>query len=634
MIREKKEQILKYVCGTAHLLLAFMGACGFCHVLGLAGFERSSYTVFDVLIMAAVWKLLDWTWEDLGAVRDKRMRKRRIRFAAVFSFLFSMAMIMGYQLQNTGMTAAGFRGKKLILLHAACLTAAVFPAGNYLFRCAERIAAGRKGAERKQLRPAAVFGVSAAVIFLCLIPVWLAYYPIVMSYDFHRQVNEAAKGFEWFYPYQPIAHTWLIWFFLRVGEFLGSSQKGMACMALFQMLLYSLVTAYASVTVYRAAKRRWPMILTVLFFALFPFNTVLVVCTTKDTIFSVLFLLFFLLFVERSFLSAGRKRIVVNVLMVLAGCLMVQFRNNAIYAVAAFAVLFFLLAPGKEKLEVLLLAVLLVVGGKAAQSVILRAIGTQIGASEVDMYCVPIQQMACVGYRQGDNLAPETAELLNSYLPADIWQDYNPSIADPVKNSGKIDSGRFTNEKKQLLRDWITIGRSYPNEYLDAFLELTRGYWFPDDVSWAENLGYGVEERMGAVFTYNSSEIENVGSIEHETKFPWLERQLEKIVSGNSFYDWPVISLFFKSAFYTWGLFFAMLAYLYLGQKRQFLVGLFPLLYFATMLFGPVVWIRYVLPMMSVLPVMLALLCWKEDGERETARNVLPFWEKEDIIAG
>ena len=116
----------------------------------------------------------------------------------------------------------------------------------------------------------AVFGVAAAAILLCLIPVWLAYYPIIMSYDFHRQVNEAYKGLAWFYPLQPIAHTWIIWLFLQIGAALGSYETGMACMAVFQMALYAAVMGYAVTMIWRLAAKKWLVIISAAFFALFP----------------------------------------------------------------------------------------------------------------------------------------------------------------------------------------------------------------------------------------------------------------------------------------------------------------------------------------------------------------------------
>lgn len=591
---------------TGKAALAFLGTYGLCYIGSQAGFRNASYTVLVVLAVLTVWKLLDETEKELAKIEDKKAKRRRIIFAATVSFLFSLSMVMGWQLQKNGMTECGFKGKGLILIRSLCLAIAIFPFGNFFFRLTERIhPVSGKGQTGRRLRPTAVFGICAGVILVLLVPVWLAYYPIVMSYDFHRQVNEAYKGFIWFYPYQPIAHTWVIWVFMQLGNALGSLQTGYACMALFQILLYALATGYACSMLYRILKRTWAAILGVLYFAVFPFHSVMVVCTTKDTLFTILFLLFFLLLMERSLFAAGRKKLISEILLVLEGCLMIQFRNNAFYAVAAFMVLFFILTPKREKLRVLLLAVCLILGGKLAGIVIKQAIGTQISQSKVEMFSVPIQQMVRVAYYHKDELDNATTALIDSYVPREHWELYYAPISDAVKNNARTE--KFEGDYGRLLSDWAKVGMKWPNEYVDAFLELTRGYWFWDDVSWTENLGYGLEGRMGAVFTYNSSEIEGIGSIEHESRLPWLELQLEKIVSANAFYNWPVLSVMFKSAFYTWGLFLVSCAMLYRRQKGQLRLALLLWLYFGTMLLGPVVQIRYVFPIMVLLPILAAM---------------------------
>lgn len=603
-----------------HIVLAFLGTYGICYLGSLMGITDVSFSVLNGLLMCAVYVLLSQTRQSLMKNPTPKQRRRRCLYAEGVSFLFSVTMIMGYQLQVNGLTECGVRGKGLILLRAVCLSIAVFPFGNLLFQGIEKLVSVDRRQHGTRWKPAAVFAVSALAVFVCLIPVWLAYYPIIMSYDFHRQVNEAAKGFAWFWPYQPIAHTWVIWVFLQLGGALNSLEAGIAGMALLQMLLYSLVTAYACAFLSSVTEKKWPVIAAVVFFGIFPLNSVMVICTTKDVLFSILFLLFALLMAERFFFQQhGRNGVLRDVMIVAVGCLMMQFRNNAIYAVAVFCIFWVLLAERKEKLRILLLCVLLAVGGRGTGAVIKTALGTEMEAPKGEMYSVPIQQFARVGYYHGQELDEEMWELLNSCIYAEAWELYNPPIADTVKNSGVAFDVTGEGHVKRFLHNWFSVGRRYPNEFLDAFLELTRGYWFWDDRSYAECLGYGLDGRMGVIYTYNSSEIENVGEIAHVSKFPWLEEQLEKIVSANVFFQWPVISILFKSAFYFWSLCLLFLFFLYLRQKKQVIFCLLPLLYMGTMLLGPVVQMRYLFPVMVTLPVLASLLVMPKDTAEKPA---------------
>lgn len=606
------------------VLLALLGTYGGCCLGDLAGLDKASFSVMGIPLGAALFLLIRWTERQLGNISNQRQRRRRIRWAAVFGFLFSVSMIMGYQLQTYGMTESGFRGKGLILFRGACLGIAVFPFWNLLFQGIEK--AGTWKPEAGCWRSGKVYGICALAIFLCLIPVWLAYYPIVMSYDFHRQINEAYKGFVWFWPYQPLAHTWVIWLFLQIGNLMGNIQTGMACMALFQMLLYSLAAAWAILFLYRVTGKKWVPAAGILFFGVFPLNSVMVVCTTKDVLFSILFLVFVLLLAERFFFSVGRKQWILDVLLLLEGCVMIQFRNNCIYAVAVFGVFWVIFSAGRERLRVLLLCILLVAGGKGMEAGIKAALGTELEPARVEMFSVPIQQFARVGFYHGEELDRETWEMLNSYVLASDWKNYNPPISDTVKASVGVTTfhSNWEGNLGQVLKDWLQLGMQYPNEYIDAFLELTRGYWFLDDRSYAECLGYGAEERMGTIYTYNSSAIENGPEILHESKFPWLEEQLENIVSANAYYHWPLISVFFKCAFYVWGLSLLFAAFLYLKRRKQAVFCLFPLLYTCTMLLGPVVQLRYIFPLMVTLPVLAGLLaalpsCSSDSSQPQTA---------------
>ena len=80
-----------------------------------------------------------------------------------------------------------------------------------------------------------------------------------------------------------------------------------------------------------------------------------------------------------------------NILLVAEGCLMMQFRNNAVYAVAVFMLLLLILRPKKEKLGILILGICLVLGETGMRNVIQTAIGSPVEAPKIEAYSVPIQ---------------------------------------------------------------------------------------------------------------------------------------------------------------------------------------------------------------------------------------------------
>lgn len=585
---------------------ALAGTCGVCYLLGLAGTVYPDFSILSVFLAVGIYVLLRRI--------PRNQSKRHYVYASLTGFVFSLTLILGYQLDRYGMTDVGIKGKALILFHSACLAIAVFPFGDMLFRAIDRIPPHLE--EKGSFwRSGAVFGVSFALIFLMWIPVWMAYYPIVMSYDFHRQVNEAYRGWIWFNSYQPLIHTWLIWLFLQIGGWFGSNEIGMGLFTLFQMLLVSSAMAYACTAIYRIGKRKWMVLSTVLFYGLFPFCSVSMMIGTKDAIFSGLFLTFIVLLTERTFFC-GKRKWILEIPMVVTAVLMMMFRYNALYAMAGFGVLSLFFQKGRERIRIFLLCVVMVAGGQAAKEGIQHGLGTEIRGSSVEKYSVLIQQFARVGYYHGEDMDPEIYRLVDKYVSAESWERHMPALADASRSG--VDFVRvWEPDMGQVLKDWLQVGLEYPNEYIDAFLCLTEGFWFVDDRTYCEMQGWGVDGgRHGAIFTGNSSASDTYEGIQHISKFPWLEERLENIVSNNSFYYWPVISVLFKPAVYIWSFVLILVGLIYQRKPRQAYLCLFPLVYLVTMLLGPTVQFRYVVPFMITVPMLAVLLAFSADGSQ------------------
>ena len=592
----------------------FGGTYGISYLSSLFAGTAFSNSILSVGIFAVLAFILYHTFEDMAKLNDHKAKIKRFSFAYATAFLFAVSLVFGYQLKVTGMTECGFKGKGLMVIRSFLLAFSILPFSNILFKWAEFLRTAEKTYTSKLWNSKKLFFISWGITFLCLIPVFLAYYPAIMSYDFHRQSCEALQGFAWFNSYQPLAHTWLIWVAFQIGHAVNSLEIGMACYSIFQMLLYSVACGYSCNVIYRLTKRKWPVILLIAFYGLFPYNSVLALSVTKDIPFSALFLVFVCLFVERTFLTFGKKQNIIDVLWVLEGIIMMLFRNNALYAVAVFAVVFLIMNKKEQRIRILVMCLCLVIGGKGALEGMQVVIGTELGGSPVEMFNVPIQQFARVGYYHGDTLDEETYSLLDKYMPSEYWDAYNPPLADTIKLSfSKPFNTNWYGHYPDTFKAWFQIGLKYPNEYIDAFLILTSGYWFIDDVSFAEVLGSGLEGRMGALYTHNSTVSDLLPEgIAHESKLPWLEYILENIISANCFYNWPIVSCLFKPAFYCWALLLTTILCLYNRSKKKLLMTLLPLIYIATMFLGPVVLVRYVWPIMLTLPVMIAVLVTEE----------------------
>ncbi|MCM1100274.1 MAG: DUF6020 family protein [Clostridium sp.] len=609
-------RILRAGCALA----AFLSVCNICYLIDLRGEESLAFSAWSLLLWVGLSALYLYAWKTWAAETDRAARARRLLFAGAFSLLMGILLVMGYQLQWQGYTDPGFKGKGMILLRGICVGAAILPLMDRLFVGMERMetTGGHADGENaaKTWKSPVVFLCSQALIWICWIPVWLAYWPVIMSYDFHMQSLEALWGPEFFTAHHPLVHTCLIWAFRNLGERLGSYEAGFACFAFLQQMIVSAVLGYACVMVWRISRRKWVTVVTALFWGLFPLVSVMVMCTTKDVLFGGFFLLFMLVFLDRQLFGRTLPK---DILCVLTGILMMLFRNNAWYAMAVFGVLFVLCSRRGHRRQALILSLILIIGGKGA------LLGLQYGldassGNRIEKYSVLYQTMARVGRMQGAALSEETHDLLDWYVTEESWGSYNPVLADSIK-TGVLYTNLYEreswNDMGEVLAVWARLGLQYPNEYMDAFLDLTRGYWFLDDISHAEMLGVGREERMGLLFTYNSAAEESLPGMQHISKFPWLEDKMETLLSDNAYYRLPVLSTLFKPAFWCLALaFFAVFA-LYRRDRAKLTVVLYPLSYLGTMFLGPTVNVRYVFPFILFVPVLAAVLFMpREGGER------------------
>lgn len=578
------------------LLLTIGGTIGFGYVANLAsGSKLFTQSIYSVFTAVALFILLDKTL-------SQPFTRRRLAFSSLFAWFIGITLVTGYQIRMLGMTSGGISGKLFLLFMGFLAGIVPWLFIDFLFRLSS-VPTGVISGEDNATECKKTFFLSWGIIFLCWIPVFLAYYPAVMAYDFNVQSIQVVQ--EAYHTHHPLIHTGLLWIFFQLGKGLGSYQLGMALFALFQMLVMSCIFGYSCTFIRRFTGRKIPVAAAILFYGVLPVNSVLSVSITKDVLFSGFFLLFLLLLLERS--MTRKRKLFLDICLVPVGILMLLFRNNAIYAFIPFAFLYVIINR-REWLRSCIICVLIPVLG------ILASFGLKAGmhadtGSISEMCSVPMQQFARVGYLHGNELSEEDYACIDWYVYDEYWQRYNPPIADTVKITVAADGIEHWEENlPRTIRDWFKIGLHYPNEYLDAFFCLTSGYWFLDDVSYAEVLGADLESRMGILYTFNASQSAVFDGIESHSLFPWLEMQLEKIVSANSFFQWPVLSALFKPAVYCLLLCFGLLVFWYRKEGKKVLFVLLPLLYLATLLLGPVALMRYAYPFVVYAPVLLCMI--------------------------
>ena len=538
---------------------------------------------------------------------DDGQFRRRTVWALILGLILGIMYVFGYQLQYVGYSAPGVGGKLSIFIRAIGMLPLMYPLFYMLLYSVDHAKSievtGEAAFSKKK-----IFFIAWGAIFVSWIPAFLAYYPMILSYDFHAQVLWSALGFEAINSHHPYLSTLEIDLFYHIGLAIGNTQLGMAFMAIFHMLLNSVTYAYAVLVISKLVpKKATPFIATAVF-GLFPTNPVMVMSTTKDVIFSVFFLLFICTIFERVwFADTTKKKVLFDIWIVLSGIMACLWRNNMVYAVVVAGVLIAIFIKKKYKLLVLACAVLIFIGNHAGIKGLRAFVGDEREGNAIEMLSVVVQAYGRTETRNNDSLDPEVARIIEYYLPREAWSGYNTGISDGLKSYIGEVYDHYSDDWVATFKDFLYVFTKYPNEFLDSFLDTTRGYWFLDDTSYADVLGEGYEGRMGIIYTYNSSESWMVDEIKHESKFPLAERFYESIISEDVILRMPLVGILFKISVYTMGT--ILMALLYIYKKNWKALGLitFSVIYILTMFLGPVVQFRYAYPWIITFPFFVIL---------------------------
>lgn len=215
-------------------------------------------------------------------------------------------------------------------------------------------------------------------------------------------------------------------------------------------------------------------------------------------------------------------------------------------------------------------------------------IGTDNPAEKLS---VPIQQISRVVATEKDSVANEDLEIIYKYLPEDSFAAYIPEISDPVKSC--FNNDLYSENKADFWRVWWKLFDSHKKAYIDAWLYLVVGYFCPDAGA-TNNWGY-----VAPFVTFLGEEF-------HQEPILHGYNQYLMSASSSMLNGAPFLSNFICISMPFWVM--AYLAFLALTKrKKTAAICIIPsLLYFATLLIGPVCCIRYVLPLYMQLPALIA----------------------------
>lgn len=522
-------------------------------------------------------------------MRETRLRKTTVIVlgAVLYALLYGFCS----QIDRTGHADVMEAGRRfLVALPAALmiltgLFAAVLP---FLER--------KLKSSPKTEKPFCTVG-AFALIFLFYVPMFLIEFPGSFTYNTQDQTVQAATGM--YTTFHPLIHTLMLKACLSTYDFFQSYEKCAALYSIIQMLVLSGCFALICASLSRSTTRRTAH-LAVIFFCLYPLHWVLASNCTKDVLFSgffALFLAYALEAVRAEKLPAGRV-----MMQAATGIMACLFRNNMIYAMAVWLV-FMIIWQARRHIQLIVCTALAMVLAVCANNGLKAATNAAEG-KVVEMLSVPIQQLAYARLKADDRFTDEERELMDSIFVDECYRYYEPTLSDPVKD--RVDDAAMREHMAEMAKLWFSVALKCPNEYLDAFLNLTLPSLYPYR-QYGVIAPYLEAGTNGGVIT----EIFGQPPIVQPARFAGIREFLTEQFLNTGADHVPIVRELFNTGSIFWLLLLLFLNSVYRGDKKHTLILLLPVLLWGTFLLGPVMQGRYLYPFICSLPVFAA--CAKEE---------------------
>lgn len=438
----------------------------------------------------------------------------------------------------------------------------------------------------------------STIIFLAWIPCYLSYYPGVFSYDMGQQ-NYEAIGLVALSKYHPPLHT-LFWRFCLFLE-QNLNINALVFYSITQMIL--LATAFSYLVTFLAKKKfnNWIVLSALLFFAFNPVIAIFSFIPTKDAMYSAFCVLFTIELLKLvSSHTATLKESRWNIIRAVAfGTLSCLFRNNMIYALIPSAIIIcFIIKKARKKLIisfVSIVAIFWIISGP-----VFSLLNIEDG-NKRELLSVPIQQISYVVKHYSDQLSPEDCEDINKYLPLEeIPELYNLRLADPVKI--KFNDVYFEKDKISFFKVWYRLLLQYPDEYINAFLNLNLPYWYPDACT--------IDQYSNRLYIETSIPDATISgyNVERDSKIPWLYNKYEEVASYQKFIDKPLISNIFSISTPIWILLGSITLCIYRKDYTLTAPTIIMLFVWLTFIIGPVSNFRYMFPIIVLYPLFISVI--------------------------
>ena len=464
------------------LILSYAAVRGFRFRITETGFSPVNLESFNWLIFFIIFTVI--LYQSI-VEKDRRLKV----YASAFSVIIAVFYVLGLSIDKREELRWIWSNRSSLLnvLNLFYSETILYYCFSFLaFRFLKKAAIRSAEVKRKPFALKNVF-IFWALFLIIYIPWYLYCYPGILTYDSGDQVRDALST-SYLLNANPAFVTLLIRAILvPIKKLTGSVQIGIGICTLLQMLILTFIFSLTMERISRCLHHPVLIGLAFCWYAFYPVNNLYSVTMWKDILFSACLLGFLLCLDnasedEEAFFTNKRECFLLFITMLLLPLL----RHNGIFITLMMTIyMFFRFRKFRKK-------VMLCACGSLAfyaiwQFVFIPAVVTD-SITPREMLSVPLQQIARVLREHRYEMNPEDSESLQAYFTnSEIWNEYDPRLADNVKRY--FDNDLFTEDPMRFFRLWAKIGKIYPMDYWEAFLQNNYGYWYPETKYWISSYG-------------------------------------------------------------------------------------------------------------------------------------------------
>lgn len=585
---------MKYTKYFGAIILALLSTHGITQICNL---ENNKFFISFLFIPIFLFFYIFIKKNYLKIFKNKRTNI----FGLIISILISYTLVLGYNLTIYDVSYIQKIKTHFIMIE---LLPIIFSVTNYFLYYQNKIVKTITNWNIPTLNQF-LFKKSCFIkCFLCIIiawiPIFLAFYPGIFSYDSSVQLNEFLNN--QLSNNNPIIHTLIVGWFIKLGNILFHSYSiGVVLYTTFQMIITALVFSYIVSYLNKRGASFSLKLISLLLFMFLPTHSILAITTTKDVFFSLCVTLLFIKLVDMIRDPEKFFHSIFNIIIVILLSLSTFiFRHNGYYAFLVLAI-FMLIGLRKYWKQVLVIILITIGSYKFYLIQVNRILNITPDKFPGALLCVPLQQIGRV-YNNANDLTSNEIDLLkNLETEEEAFKNYKSHKSDDL--SWRINPNVIYNNLEDYAKLYVKLGLRHPIEYVDAFLANTMGYWYIGDTL-PDKETYRTYIEVRSVDDFHNTNDQ----IKFKSKIKPIFNLYYDLTEKATFQYIPFLSLIMSVGFQVILLIVLTIIILFNKEYSKLIPTSLILGILATVLLGPVAILRYVYYIFTIMPIMIYLV--------------------------